>query len=208
MPKILPILSLSLFFVLLQVSPLHATHNRAGEISVRPIGPCTSWTIEATITTYTKASSAAADRDTLEICWGDGTCEKVGRVNGGGFGEILPNDTKKNLYIAIHQYQGPANYHISMTDPNRNGGILNVNFPNSETVMFHLQTNYSFPNCQFDGPNNTPTLEQPPIDIGCVGQPFQTQSERSGHRWRQFVLQAHRSATGCRYSSAQLPLAG
>jgi gliding motility-associated-like protein len=59
-----------------------------------------------------------------------------------------------------------------MTDPNRNGGILNVNPPNSENVPFHLQTSYAFPNCAFDGPNHTPTLEQPPIDIGCVGQPF------------------------------------
>jgi gliding motility-associated-like protein len=150
-----------------------ATHNRAGEISIEPIDECTLNRVRATIRTYTKASSVAADRDSLLICWGDGICEMVARSNGGGFGVLLPNDTKYNEYIAIHQYAGRSSYQISMTDPNRNGEILNVNFPNSETVAFHLQTNYTFPNCQFGGFNFTPTLEQPPIDIGCVGQRFE-----------------------------------
>lgn len=149
-----------------------ATHNRAGEISIVPIGACDELTIQATITTYTKASSVAADRDSLLICWGDGTCEMVVRSNGGGQGQLLPNDTKLNKYIAVHKYSGRSRYLISMTDPNRNDGILNVNPPNSVNVPFHLQTSYAFPNCAFDGPNHTPTLEQPPIDIGCVGQPF------------------------------------
>lgn len=163
---------LILSLLLLSSAMAHATHNRAGEISIVPIGACDELTIQATITTYTKASSVAADRDSLLICWGDGTCEMVVRANGGGQGELLPNDTKINKYIATHKYSGRARYLISMTDPNRNGGILNVNPPNSENVPFHLQTSYAFPNCAFDGPNNTPTLEQPPIDIGCVGQPF------------------------------------
>ncbi len=164
--------SLILGFVSLLSHTAQATHNRAGEISIIPLGPCDELTIQATITTYTKASSVAADRDSLLICWGDGTCQMVSRSNGNGQGELLPNDTKLNLYIATHKYSGRSRYLISMTDPNRNGGILNVNPPNSENVPFHLQTTYTFPNCAFDGPNSTPTLEQPPIDIGCVGQPF------------------------------------
>ena len=149
---------------------LHATHNRAGEISVSPIGDCTDYSVQAIITTYTKASSIAADRDSLEICWGDGNCEMVVRSNGpNNNGQELGNDTKKNLYIATHTYTASGTYVISMTDPNRNGGVLNVNAPNSDTVPFHIQTTYSFLNCQFDGPNSTPTLLQPPIDVGCVG---------------------------------------
>lgn len=152
---------------------LQATHNRAGEISVSPIGECTDFSVQAIITTYTKQSSVAADRDSLEICWGDGICEMVMRSNGpNNNGEPLGNDTKKNLYIATHTYTASGTYTISMTDPNRNGGILNVNAPNSDTVPFHIQTTYTFLNCQFDGPNSTPTLLQPPIDVGCVGQPF------------------------------------
>ena len=153
-----------------------ATHNRAGEISIEQVGDCTeSLTVQATIVTYTKASSRPADRDTLTICWGDGFCERIPRSNGSGNppkGDFLENDTKKNIYIGVHTYPARGTYVVSMTDPNRNGGILNVNFPNSDQVKFHIQTTYTFPNPQFQGCNNTPVLLQPPIDIGCVGQPF------------------------------------
>lgn len=168
-------LAVILFFGFFAFS-LKATHNRAGEISIEQIGNCNeSLTIRATIVTYTKASSRPADRDSLTICWGDGTCITVGRVNGPGSppqGEVLENDVKKNIYIGIHTYPARSTYVISMTDPNRNGGILNINYPNSEQIKFHIQTTYTFPNPQFQGCNNTPVLLQPPLDIGCVGQPF------------------------------------
>jgi gliding motility-associated-like protein len=155
---------------------LYATHNRAGEISVEQVGDCvTSLTVKATITTYTKASSIQADRDTLTICWGDGQCERVARSNGGGSppqGVVIENDTKFNTYIAFHTYPARSTYIISMTDPLRNAGVLNVNFPNSDQIRFHIATTYTFPNPQFQGCNNTPTLLQPPVDIGCVGRPF------------------------------------
>ncbi|MBK7871718.1 MAG: gliding motility-associated C-terminal domain-containing protein [Saprospiraceae bacterium] len=59
-----------------------------------------------------------------------------------------------------------------MNDPNRVGGILNVNFPNSEQIRFHIQTTYTFPNPQFQGCNNTPVLLQPPVDVACVGKRY------------------------------------
>lgn len=161
-------------FVLVSVQ-LWATHNRAGEITYVQTG---STTIVATITTYTKASSIPADRDSLEICWGDGKCEWVIRTNGpiGGNGipkgEVLPNDTKKNTYTAAHTFPNLGRYIIWMTDPNRNFGICNVNAPNSDNVPFHIQTTVTLFNQQFNGSNSSPVLEQPPIDIGCVGQPF------------------------------------
>ena len=164
------------FLLLLGFQYLSATHNRAGEISIEQVGDCTeSLTVRATVVTYTKASSRPADRDSLTICWGDGTCETVLRVNGAGFppqGEPLENDTKRNLYVAIHTYAARGTYAVSMTDPNRNADILNVNFPNSVQVKFHIQTTYTFLNPQFQGCNNTPSLLQPPIDIGCVGKVF------------------------------------
>ena len=70
---------ISIFFLIISFQNLYATHNRAGEISIQQTGPLT---VRATIVTYTKASSVQADRDTLEICWGDGFCEKVNRSNG------------------------------------------------------------------------------------------------------------------------------
>ena len=157
---------------------LLATHNRAGEITVEQVGDCNeSLTVKITVVTYTKTSSFMADRDSLTVCFGDGNCNSsIYRVNGAGSpipkGDPLENDIKKNIYIAFHTYPSRGTYVISMTDPNRNGGILNVNFPNSEQIRFHLQTTYTFPNPQFQGCNNTPVLLQPPVDVACVGQRF------------------------------------
>lgn len=151
---------------------LQATHNRAGEIHIKQIGGCNSLTVEATIITWTRTSSVNADRDTLIICWGDGTCEAVPRSNGGGQGVPRPDDIKYNEYIARHTYAGPATYRISMTDPNRIAGIINVNPPSSDNVQFHIETIYSFQDPQFGGCNSTPYLLQPPVDVACVGYPF------------------------------------
>lgn len=163
------ILAIILFLILLMPFKMSATHNRAGEIKIEQLGPLT---LRATIITYTKASSILADRDSLEIVWGDGTSEWVRRSNGNGQGEILPNDIKYNLYIAEHTYPGRATYTLSMMDPNRNGGILNVNPPNSESVPFYIEATYTFLNPQFQGFNNSAILLQPPIDFGCIGQRF------------------------------------
>ena len=138
-------LTFGLFFF--GLSDLAATHNRAGEITVEQID---ALTIKAMITTYTKASSIQADRDSLTLCWGDGNCELLVRINGpignSGIpsGERLPNDTKVNIYMAFHVYPGIGTYKLSMTDPNRNGQILNVNPPNSDMVEFHLESLLDF----------------------------------------------------------------
>ena len=149
------------------VNALMATHNRAGEITIRQTGDLT---IEVTVTTYTKTSSTQADRDSVKVFWGDGSSEYVFRINGEG--TPLSNNRKLNYYVASHTYPGRATYKISMMDPNRNGGILNVNPPNSEAVPFYIEATYTFLNPQFQGYNNTATLLQPPIDFACVGKRY------------------------------------
>ena len=147
---------------------LMATHNRAGEIIYKQIAPLT---IEATIFTYTQTSSIPADRDSLTICWGDGTCETLLRSNGNG--ESIENDYKINAYTGVHSYAELGNYILSMTDPNRNGSVLNVNPPNSDQIQFHLQTTFTLRNLLLEGGSNqSPTLLIAPIDVGFVRQPF------------------------------------
>ncbi len=144
-----------------------ATHNRAGEITYEQIGELT---IRVTITTYTRTSSVQADRDSLPLFWGDGTSEMVARSNRNG--DALENDIKRNFYIAEHTYPGRATYTISMTDPNRIGGILNVNPPNSIQIRFHIETRFTFLNSQFQGLNSSAILLQPPIDFACASKRF------------------------------------
>lgn len=156
-----------ILFVIFGNERLYATHNRAGEITYRQIGPLT---VEMTITTYTKASSVAADRDSLDVNWGDGTMQFVRRNN--SLTKFEPNDIKVNYYIATHTYPGVATYTISFLDPNRIGGILNVNYPNSIDIPFFLSTSFTLLDRQFQGYNNSAILLQPPIDIGCVNRLF------------------------------------
>ncbi len=157
------IVALTLF----AVQSARATHNRAGEITYRQTGPLS---VEMTIITYTKASSVAADRDSLDVFWGDGTRQFVKRDNNRT--KFEPNDIKINYYIAEHTYPGPATYTISFQDPNRIGGILNVNYPNSIDIPFFLSTTFTLLDQQFQGLNNSAVLLQPPIDIGCVNKIF------------------------------------
>ncbi|MFZ1702914.1 MAG: gliding motility-associated C-terminal domain-containing protein [Saprospiraceae bacterium] len=144
-----------------------ATHNRAGEITFKQIS---SLSIEVTITTYTKASSVAADRDSLEFFWGDNTSEFIRRNN--NLTQFAANDVKINYYIAVHTYPGPAKYTMFFVDPNRVSTILNINYPNSVDIPFFLSTTFTLLNQQFQGPNNSVILLQPPLDIACAGKKF------------------------------------
>lgn len=141
----------------------NATHNRAGEITYVQTGPLS---IRATITTYTKTSSTQADRPELDMSWGDGTKELVQRTT---FRD-LPNDIRFNTYVKDHTYPSVANYVVSMADANRNENVLNIR--RSIDEVFFIQTQVKFLNQQFQGPNNSPILLQPPIDVGFVGQIF------------------------------------
>lgn len=153
-------------------SLLHATHNRAGQITYEQIAPNT---IRMTITTYTKVSppSNAADRPDLTVDWGDNTQQVVLRT---ADAMIYP-DIKRNTYVAVHTYPGPnlpgQPYIVSMQDPNRNDNVLNVNGGNSVNVEFYLQTEvYLFAPAVF-GNNRSPIILQEPVDFGVVGQIFQ-----------------------------------
>ncbi len=165
------ILSFSLLFSLLLFSPsAHATHNRAGEITYRYIGPDPALTYEIKIITYTKTSSRTADRPTLDsVYFGDGSPPVVfdRALNGGGKVE-LPNDISRNTYINYHTYSGNGNFLIHFEDPNRNSGVVNI--PGSVEVPFYVSTLLIID--PFRGLNSSPVLTYPPIDQGCVGRTF------------------------------------
>jgi len=137
-----------------------ATHERAGEITYRHLY---GLTYEFTVTTYTYTPSPA-DRDSLEVKWGDGTMQGVARVEKINY----PNDISRNKYVAIHTFPGSGFYTVSMEDPNRNYGVINI--PNSVNIPFYIETSLTI--SPFINGNSSPTLLNPPIDNGCVGVPF------------------------------------
>lgn len=143
-----------------------ATHNRAGEITYRYIGPPPAWTYEVTIITYTKTSSFQADRPTLDsVYWGDGSGPVVFHRT---YRETLANDITRNTYINYHTYSGNGNFLIHFEDPNRNSGVVNI--PGSVEVPFYVSTELNIN--PYIGPNSSPVLTYPPIDRGCVGRVF------------------------------------
>ncbi len=148
-----------------------ATHNRAGEITYRHIS---GFTYEITVTTYTNELSVAADRCELTVEFGDGQNQVVSRINGSvcssgenscnHCGVVLGGNVKVNIYRTTHTYPNTGKYIISMLDPNRNQGVINI--PNSVQVPFYL---YSELNIFPDGvPNSSPILNNPPIDDACL----------------------------------------
>ena len=144
-----------------------ATHNFAGDINIEQIG---ALTIRATVTTYTPYPATAADRPSLTLYWGDGSNEVVNRTSST---KITDVNFTQNVYETTHTFGGLGKYTLYMTDPNRNGGILNLNFPNSDVVPFHLQATITLVGARANGAyNKTPELRRFPLEGGLVGEPF------------------------------------
>ena len=161
---------------MLHVMPLFATHNRAGEISfVSSPLPGQPYRYVFSVTTYTKIAGGGAgnaDRDTLDVNFGDGSGGKAPRINGGGNGVPIGNNIKYNLYQITHSYPAPFNYVVSMQDPNRIDEIINIQLGNSVDVPFYIEDTIFFRDPQFFGFNSSPILLQPPIDYANVGYTF------------------------------------
>lgn len=149
------------FLLVLVAFSAAATHNRSGSITYRHIS---GFTYEFTITTCTKTSSDA-DRPELEVSWGDGTLDTIPRLSI----DFDPNyDVQKNTYIGQHTFTGPSTYIISVEDPNRNSGVLNIT--NSVDKVFCIQTELVI--SPFIGsPNNSLVIEDCPCpEFACLNK--------------------------------------
>ncbi|MCD6018526.1 MAG: hypothetical protein K0S53_1647 [Bacteroidetes bacterium] len=166
------------FFCVLFFTQAKATHNRAGEITFKWIGPG-KYTYQIKVTTYTNiGGSNLADRCEDTVYFGDGSRAVVLRSNGPCNGSCSPacegftltSAIKVNEYVTVHTYPGPGNYRISMEDPNRNAGVINI--PNSVNQVFYIESYLVIPFFG-NGKNTSPDLTFPPIDNACVGQCFE-----------------------------------
>lgn len=145
---------------MISTSTALATHNRSGAITyVHLFGN----TYEFTVTTCTKTSSDA-DRPELEINWGDGSSDTIPRT---GIVFDPDYDVQVNTYIGVHTFTGAATYTITVEDPNRNAGVINIT--SSVDKVFCIQTKLTL--SPFIGsPNNSVVIEDCPCpEFGCVG---------------------------------------
>ena len=139
-----------------------ATHERAGEIVYTHIE---GLTYEVNIITYTYAPSPA-DRPELEIKWGDGTTSILPRTLKQDLDN--PPSIRRNEYTGQHTFpsSGGGTFTLSVEDPNRNYGIVNI--PNSVNIPFYIETQLVIN--PFLGSNNSVQLLNPPLDVGCVNR--------------------------------------
>jgi len=154
-----------LLWLVLASNSLFATHQRAAEITFRHVS---GLTYEITLISYTFTPSPAnAFRDFLLIQWGDGTASEIPRVEK----YDLPNaiNITYNRYLGQHTFPGASTYVISCEDPNRNGNIVNI--PNSINIPLYIYSELMI-NPFIGGYDNSPVLLIPPVDNGCVFQPF------------------------------------
>ncbi len=151
------LLSVILFFTI----PLaFATHQRAAEIIYKHIN---NLTYEVRIITYTRDNIANDQRDYLTIEWGDGNSEEIPRII-----KDINGDMVYNEYLGTHTYSAPGTYILSMEDPNRNYGVVNI--PNSINVPIYVETELVIN--PFLGYNSSVVLLNKPIDNGCVNKVF------------------------------------
>jgi gliding motility-associated-like protein len=148
-----------ILFLAFSYSGANATHNRAGEITYTHVS---GLTYEVTITTCTRTSSPA-DREWLEIIWGDNTgIDSVRRVS---ILDLSPLDAQVNIYIAQHTFAGPGIFSLTVEDPNRNADIENI--PNSVNQTFCVQSVIII--SPFLDSNNSVLLLNPAKADACVG---------------------------------------
>jgi gliding motility-associated-like protein len=102
----------------------------------------------------------------MPIFWGDDTGDELERI----YFQPIPdvNDMTLNIYTGSHTFPGPGNYKITVEDPNRNSGVINI--PNSVDVPMFIESELIIN--PFIGNNNSVQLLNPPIDLGCVGSMF------------------------------------
>lgn len=156
---------LILFLVLAWSFNANATHNRSGSITYRHLY---GNTYEFTVKTCTKSSSDA-DRPELEIKWGDGSKDTIDR-NDALTIFITQYDVQQNFYTGIHTYTGPGNFIVSVEDPNRNAGVLNI--INSVNAVFCIQSEIVI--SPFLGsPNNSLIIEDCPCpEFACLNKTY------------------------------------
>ncbi len=169
------------FFLFVSAQNLFATHFEAGEITYEYVGTSTTpYKYRITITTYTKwTSTGSTDNCELVVHFGDGDTAIAPRINGAytspcapssAEGEMIPGTTtRKNIYVAYHNYDGPGNYIITMEEMNQIDDVCNI--PDSENQPFFLRSELVIN--PFLGNNNSPFLINPPIDNACVGVCFE-----------------------------------
>ncbi len=156
-----------LFLQLFNLAVFSQSGILAGGAHVAQIGGCTENRVRLEISIFTKPGFDDQERESIQVDWGDGLTETVGRVSQPG---NLPNNFAWHVYLSEHTYASPGQYSILATDCCLATDF--VNLKNGGPVSFETRVNVQIFNGQFQGCNSTPKLMQMPVDIGLEKIPF------------------------------------
>ncbi len=159
-------LFLSVITMLASTALAWATHLRAGEITVERVS-CNSRTFRITITVFTNTVNTnvlfGGEDDWLDF--GDGSEPHLVPEQENVLRPDLGVGIAMASYTFTHTYLADGSYTISYHEPNRNGGVLNMDA--SVNTRFYIETKIIID--PYRGCNNTPKLLVPPIDQACTG---------------------------------------
>src|SRR4028118_2245563 len=158
---------LILIFLLTPLIKMYATHVRAGEITaIRDTTGGNRNSLRYIFIFKLYRDTEGVLQQSVTLNFGDGTSSEpvTDRIT-----RQLGNATEELTFRFAHTYTAPGIYTVSTRIEMRNAGIVNLASP-SDQIPFYVETTL-FIN-QSVGINNTPTLLNPPIDLGRVGQPF------------------------------------
>lgn len=137
------------------------------------------FSIDASIIVYIKGTAVQTDgfRDSLSLSWGDGTISRVAisnnaDINGNGIPDGTPVDENfiKYIYSGSHTYATMARYLLSVENPNRAPGILNINFPNSVSIPLYTESEITL--IEDYENNHLPVLLETPTNYAFSGQQY------------------------------------
>lgn len=144
-----------------------ATHIRAGEITaIRDLSTPGTLTYKFVLTGYTDTGSTV-EFGGGEIDFGDGVVIQLTTTEF-TVKEALGNQIELTIFEFEHSFQAAGTYTIRFREFNRNEGVVNMD--NSITTPFYIETQLVID--PFFGINNSPVLDNPPIDDAAVGQKF------------------------------------
>ena len=151
-----------------------ATHIRAGEITIERKN-CQSLTFIFYITGYVDLIGGQVKFGGGTLDFGDGS-EPIEIIRGDPRVEIIldeqdlggGNGVGVTQFKVEHTFGSNGTYIVTYQEPNRNGGILNMD--NSINTPFFVESILRID--PFLGCNNSPVMLIPPIDFGCVGVAF------------------------------------